>query len=223
MAISGFIFDVDGTLLDTNTSHVNAWHRALLKLGFEVPLDRIAPEIGKGGDKLIPSILGERVEEERGEELREVQGAEFLAIAGRTKFVLFDGAEELLAELRRRKIPTCIATSSSPDHFEAMLKASGVPLPQLVDHVVTKEEGMRSKPSPDLVQAAVEKLRLPANRCVMVGDTPHDGNAAKKAGVPFVGVLCGGNTADRLEAATARRVYRDPRALLSELDDVLAI
>jgi HAD superfamily hydrolase (TIGR01509 family) len=221
-AMKAFIFDVDGTLLDTNTSHVNAWHRTLLAKGYEIPLDRIAPEIGKGGDKLVPAILGDEVEQRDGEKIRALQKEEFLAIAKRTKFVVFDGVRELLAELRRRKVKTCIATSSSREHFDAMMKQADLDVSKEVGDVVTKQGGMESKPAPDLIEAAVEKLGVPASECVMIGDTPHDGTASRKAGVKFVGVLCGGNARKTLEEAGAIQVFRTPKELLQNLNALLS-
>jgi HAD superfamily hydrolase (TIGR01509 family) len=222
VAVRAVIFDVDGTLLDTNCAHINAWHRALLKLGFEVTLERIAPEIGKGGDKLVPAILGQALEKERGEEIRKVQKREFLEIASRTRFALFPGSRELLAALREKGVPTAIATSSNVEHFDAIMKSTGVDLRSLVDHTVTKSEGVESKPAPDLVDAAVAKLGITPGACLMVGDTPHDGMASRRAGVPFLGVLCGGNARETLEWVGATRVCVDPKDLLSQLDQVLS-
>lgn len=221
MGWKAFLFDNDGTLLDTNTAHVNAWHRALLRLGHEIPLERIAPEIGKGGDKLVPALLGEALEREQGEQIRQAETEEFLAIAARTRFVLFEGVQELLQTLRQRGIRTCIATSSSEEHFDAMYKESGLNLRPQVDRVITKRKSMESKPAPDLIQAAVEQLGMAPQDCVMVGDTPHDGEASRRAGVAFIGLLCGGNARETLERAGAQRIYRWPRELLRDLDQLL--
>lgn len=221
MPLQAFLFDVDGTLLDTNTAHVNAWHRTLLARGHDVPLDVIAPEIGKGGDKLVPSVLGDEVEAKEGDQIREAEKEEFLAIARRTRFITFDGVFELLDALRARGVKTCLATSSKREQFDAMTKGSDIDLVSHVDHVVTKEKGMESKPAPDLVAAAVKAVGVSADRCVMIGDTPHDGEASRRAGVSFIGVLCGGNPADRLKQAGAQRIYRWPSDILKELDTLL--
>jgi len=221
MGWTTFLFDNDGTLLDTNTAHVNAWHRALLRMGHEIPLDRIAPEIGKGGDKLVPSLLGEELEREQGERIRAAQTEEFLAISGRTRFIFFEGTLELLAALRSRGIRIGLVTSSSEEHFDAMLKNSRLELRPHVDQVVTRRKSMESKPAPDLIEAAVERLGVSPEECVMVGDTPHDGEASRRAGVAFLGLLCGGNARETLERAGAQRIYRWPSELLADLDLLL--
>src|SRR5688572_1273807 len=99
MTTRGMIFDIDGTLVDTNPAHVEAWQRAFHRFGYEVPVQRIIPEIGKGGDKLVPSVLGQQAEERHGEVLRKAQKEEFLAIAKREHFRLFPGVAELFRTL----------------------------------------------------------------------------------------------------------------------------
>src|SRR5215217_2647914 len=117
MTVHAMIFDVDGTLVDTNPAHVEAWRRAFQRLGFEVPAERIVPEIGKGGDKLVPSVLGQEAEERHGEELRKRQKEEFLEIARQQHFRVFSGATEIFPALRERSIRTALATSSDEKHL----------------------------------------------------------------------------------------------------------
>src|SRR3954464_5543479 len=119
MTLRGMIFDVDGTLVDTNSGHVEAWRRAFQRLGFEIPAERIVPEIGKGGDKLVPSVLGQEAEEQHGEELRRRQKEEFLEIARQQHFGVFSGATEIFQALRARGIRTALATSSDEKHLAA--------------------------------------------------------------------------------------------------------
>jgi HAD superfamily hydrolase (TIGR01509 family) len=215
------IFDVDGTLLDTNPIHASAWHRALLEAGHEVPIDRVMLEIGKGGDNLVPSLLGEEIEKRDGEQLRKAQSEAFMHAANRMKFRVFHGARELLADLHRRGLKLAIATSSKRDHFQKLCAQAELPLDRLVDEVVTKADAQRSKPYPDLVCAAVERLGVAAAECLMIGDTPHDGEACRRAGVAFVAVLCGGRSRDDLTAAGARAVHRDPAELLLRVEEWL--
>jgi len=217
------IFDIDGTLVDTNPAHVEAWRRAFKQLGFDIPAERIVVEIGKGGDQLVPSVLGQDVEARHGEALRAAQKKEFLAIAGQERFRVFPGAEDILRELRERGIPTALATSSDEKHLDATLASAGVDFRRLADVVVTKREADASKPSPDLIIAAVEELGLPPLHCALVGDTIYDGRACLAAGVAFLGVLSGGSTEEALLEAGARAVWRDVAHMLAELDRALEV
>ncbi len=223
MAVCGMIFDLDGTLIDTNAAHVEAWRRAFQRLGFDVPPERIVPEIGKGGDKLVPSVLGAKAEKRVGGALREIQNKEFLAIAKQQHFRVFPGAEQIFAECRNRGIRTAVATSSNEKHLAATLASAKLDLRRLADVVVTRTEDEASKPCPDLVVAAVEELGFPSSDCAMVGDTVYDGLACRGAGVAFLGVLTGpANEAELIEAG-ARGVWRDVDHLLAEFDRALEV
>jgi phosphoglycolate phosphatase-like HAD superfamily hydrolase len=223
MSIRGMIFDLDGTLIDTNPAHVEAWRRALQRYGFDVPASRIVPEIGKGGDKLVPSVLGDQVEQEYGEALRKAQKEEFIAIAGRERFRVFPGAVELFSALRQRGIRTALATSSDQKHLEATFASAGVDLRPLADVVVTRTPREPSKPSPDLVVDAVEQLSLRPVECAMVGDTIYDAQACVAAGVVFLGVLSGPATEPELFDAGAIAVWPDVGHLLRELERALEL
>src|SRR4051812_37265062 len=113
MALDGVIFDVDGTLVDSNGLHIKAWERAFRSRGYQINSDRIAVEVGKGGDLLVPSILGKQADEKDGDALRAAQPVEFRKLAQENGVEVIPGALELLAELRRRKIKTVLATSSN--------------------------------------------------------------------------------------------------------------
>lgn len=217
------ILDIDGTLVDTNPAHVEAWHRAFQRFGYEVPVDRIIPEIGKGGDKLVPSVLGREAEERDGEALRKAQKEEFLTTAKRVHFQIFPGVPEVFGALRERRIRTALATSSDDKHLDATLASAGINLRKLADVVLTKSDAPSSKPAPDLIVAALEELGLPPRECAMVGDTVYDGQACQAAGVAFLGVLSGGSTEAALLEAGARAVWRDVAHLSADLDRALEI
>jgi phosphoglycolate phosphatase-like HAD superfamily hydrolase len=223
MALHGMIFDVDGTLVDTNPAHVEAWHRAFKRLGYDVPAARIRLEIGKGGDLLVPSILGEEAEKRHGEALRKAQKEEFLNIAQRERFRVFPCVPELFEALRQRGIRTALATSSNKKHLQATGASAGVDLPSLAEVLVTKEEAEASKPAPDLVIVAWEKLALVPAECAMVGDTVYDAQACRGAGVVFLGVSSGGTPAELLLEAGARGVWRDTGHLYADLDHALEL
>jgi phosphoglycolate phosphatase-like HAD superfamily hydrolase len=221
--VHAVIFDLDGTLVDTNDAHVEAWLAAFRDFGYHVPRERILPEIGKGGDKLVPSILGEDSDEHEGEALREGHGRHFMTIAKDTIFRVFPGTEDLLGELRRRSIGTAVATSSTHSHLNATLASSGLDLERLVGHIVTGGPSLDSKPAPDLIHAALAKLGSDPQRSVMVGDTRHDGEASARAGVPFLGLLCGGRPPEELSRAGALSLYADPADLLARLQEALRL
>ena len=223
MALRGMIFDIDGTLIDSNPAHVEAWRRAFERFGYEVPTWRTELEIGKGGDKLVAAVLGQEIEERHEDELRKAQKEEFLRIAGRERFRIFPGVVEIFHALRRRGIRTALATSSEEKHLQATMKSAGMDLTRLADVVVTKSDSEASKPDPDIVVAAVEKLRLEPSHCAMVGDTVYDGLACQAAGVVFLGVLSGGTPPHELLEAGAIAVWPDLAHLLNDLDRVLEI
>ena len=224
MALSALIFDLDGTLLDTNDAHVESWVRAFARLGYKVFPDRVGPEIGKGGDNLVPSILGDDAEARDGERLREAATEEFLKIAKERRFALYPKVEELLDSVHGRGLRLALATSSSTTNLDAMFESAGVDLRDRFDVVVTKSDVETSKPAPDVILAALGKLGLSPAQCAMIGDTPFDAISARRAGVVTLGLLSGRlHALSQLKAAGARRVYRDPAHLCAELGDALRV
>ncbi|MDQ3139025.1 MAG: HAD-IA family hydrolase [Gemmatimonadota bacterium] len=223
MALDGVILDVDGTLVDTNAWHVEAWVRAFAAGGYRIPADRIALEVGKGGDHLVPAVLGPRTGRREREGLSETQKAAFLEIAAHERFTVFPGVPELFSALRQRRIRTCLATSSDDRHLDATLRSAGLDLRELADEVVTRSDAASSKPSPDLIEAAVDALGIDPTQCAMVGDTVYDGQASRRAGVVCLGLLSGGSSAEELMAAGMRSVWRDTGHLVDELDLALEL
>src|SRR5690349_9137256 len=231
MALDALIFDLDGTLVDTNAAHVESWVRGFARHGYRVLPDRIAPEIGKGGDNLVPDVLGAEADARDGDAIRESVGEAYVQIVTRERRVrLYDGALALLDALRARGLELALATSSAPEHLAATFESAGVGTPERgalrdrFDVLVSKGDVEASKPAPDVVLAAVGKLGLSPAQCAMVGDTPHDAESAKRAGVVTLGVLSGGLNATRaLLGAGARAVWRDPGHLLAELDGALRV
>ncbi len=221
MPVHGIIFDIDGTLVDTNPTHVEAWRRAFKSLGYDVPVDRIEVEIGKGGDLLVPAILGDEAEQRHGKALRKAQKEEFLKLAQEQRFPVFPCGLDLMKNLSQRKIRTALATSSDEKHLQATSDSAGIDLTHLADYLVTNDEAESSKPAPDLVIAACDKLQLAPAECAMVGDTIYDAQACQAAGVVFLGVESGGTGAETLLAAGAVGVWRDTGHLYSDLDYAL--
>lgn len=216
------IFDIDGTLIDSNPAHVEAWVQAFGRLGYKVAADRISVEIGKGGDKLVPSILGASADRKDGDRLRDAQKEAFLALAKRTRLRVFPEAPELLAELRRRGLRTALATSSSGEQLDGLFASARIDFRELVDQTTSADDAAASKPAPDIVEAALAKLALAPGECAMVGDTVYDAEACRAAGVACLGVRSGGVDPATLMRAGARGVWADTADLYRHLDDALA-
>ncbi len=221
MTISALIFDVDGTLVDTNQMHIEAWVRSFERHGYRVAADRIFPEVGKGGDKVVPDLLGSEADERDGDSLRDGQSEEFLRAAKERRIKVFDGVAALMESLKERGIRTALATSSRMEQLEGILESARCDLRELVDEVVTADDAEESKPAPDLVRAAVRALGVSPAECAMVGDTRWDVLACRDAGVVALGVLAGGNEVSTLRDAGARGVWKDVAELHADLDAAL--
>jgi HAD superfamily hydrolase (TIGR01549 family) len=223
MALDAIIFDIDGTLIDSNALHIEAFRRAFANHGYTIAPDRIAVEIGKGGDNLVPDILGCSADAIEGDAIRDDQPKEFEKLAGKDGLKPFPKAAELIAEAKRRGLLTVIATSSGKKQLRVLQKYSGLDLEHAVDLLVTADEAKNSKPAPDLIASAVKKTGMSAAQCVMIGDTVYDATSARHAGVISLGVRCGGNTDDALLSAGMRKIFQDPADLLQQLDNALHI
>jgi HAD superfamily hydrolase (TIGR01509 family) len=221
MALDGFIFDLDGVLIDSNQAHLEAWSRALLRCDYRVEPDRIFVEIGKGGDQLVANVLGNEAERRRGDELRAAQGEAFAQLARERGLAVAPGARELIEALRGRGLRLVLATSSRAEQVEVVERASGVAWRKLMDEVVSASDVKATKPAPDLVSAAVDRLGFTPAQCAMIGDTPWDARAAAHAGVVLVAVTRGGNDEKVLRRQGARLVYRDPAEVVARLDQML--
>ena len=223
MALDALIFDLDGTLVDTNAIHVEAFRRAFEAHGYRVPADRIFVEVGKGGDNLVPAIIGREGYNRDGDAIKDAQPKRFAELAAANGIRVFPGAKELIAEAGRRGLKTALATSSNAKQLGVTSKYSGVEWAALMDEVVQSDDIESSKPAPDAVQAAVKKLGLSPAQCAMVGDTPYDAEACRHAGVVCLGLECGGHPVAELRHAAARAVWRDAAHLLADLDNALRV
>ncbi|HEX8911275.1 MAG TPA: HAD family hydrolase [Humisphaera sp.] len=221
MPLDALIFDLDGTLVDSNAAHVAAFVAAFAGRGYKVPPDRIFMEIGKGGDGLVPALIGREGDERDGDAVRSAQPKEFERVVARHGLAVLPGARELLAEARRRGLRTALATSSGKGQIEKISRYSGVDWPSLVDEVVLADDIEASKPAPDAVAAAVKKLGVTPAQAAMLGDTPYDATACRDAGVVCLGLTSGGHDEPTLRHAGARRVWRDAAHVLSDLDSAL--
>jgi HAD superfamily hydrolase (TIGR01509 family) len=201
------IFDVDGTLVDSNDAHAAAFVEAFGEFGFRVNFEEVRRLIGEGSDKLIPRLIGRYVEA-----IAERKKAIFMA-RYLPKVRAFPAVDLLLQTLRTMDCKLAVATSAASDELDALLDLTHAK--GYFAEVADADDAARSKPEPDIVLAALDKLGLAAQRCVMVGDTPYDAAAARRAGLAFVGVRCGGWADRDLQPAIA--VYEDPADLLANI------
>ncbi len=210
------ILDVDGTLVDTNYQHALAWYLAFREHDFVVPVWRLHRHLGMGGDQLVAAVTDDNTEKRFGDELRAAHDALYLASTQTTS--VFDGARGLIEALRGAGAAVILASSAKEREVDHYLDLLGVRA--LVDGWTTSADVEQTKPEPDLVLAALEKLDGDAE-AVMVGDTPWDVEAARRAGVPTVAVLTGGFSAAELEESGAVAVFESIASLREHLDDVL--
>ncbi len=213
MAIA--ILDIDGTLVDTNYHHAVAWYRAFRQHGIVLPLWRIHRHIGMGGDQLVGALTSERFEQEKGDEVRLAEKTLYMELID--EVAPMDGSRELLEEVKRRGHAVVLASSAKQDevdHYLDLLAARG-----LADSWTSSADVESTKPAPDLVQAALQRVDGEAGDAVMIGDTPWDIEAAKKAGVPTIAVRTGGFGADELQEAGAAALFESVKELLEKLDE----
>jgi HAD superfamily hydrolase (TIGR01509 family) len=213
-----FLFDLDGTLVDSVYRHVQAWQEALLKMGLAVPAWRIHRRIGMSGSMLVRALLRETGHEMKEEEIKQAEklhGEAYDRLVGDVKPL--PGARELLDELTRLQIPWAIITSSKPEKAQPVLKMLGI---TSEDTVVTRGEVQRAKPEPDPFYVGAQRLGMEIRDCVVIGDSVWDLLSAQRARALGVGVLTGGWGKDELERAGAYRVYDDPADMLRHLDEL---
>jgi HAD superfamily hydrolase (TIGR01549 family) len=209
------IFDIDGTLVDSNYQHALAWYRALRRYGITVPLWQIHRAIGMGGDQLVTHVAGEQAEAEHGDVLRKAWAEEFEPML--PEISAFADAVPLLTAVRDRGLTLVLASSGAPQHVQAYLEL--VDGQRLADGWTTSEDVASTKPAPDLVQAAMKKAA--ATSAVMVGDSTWDARAAGKLGVPTFAVRTGGFSDTELRDAGAVAVYDSLAGLQADLDRII--
>jgi HAD superfamily hydrolase (TIGR01509 family) len=222
MTLRALLFDVDGTLVDTNEAHVAAWLSAFAAFDYRVGHDRIAAEIGKGGDLLVGDVLGPDVERRHGDGLRAAHRNAFHGRIEREGVKLFPGVDAVLAAVRARGLRTAIATSSSREDLALLERKLGRSFASLVDQVATGDDAAVSKPAPHVIQAACAKLGEDPLACGLVGDSRHDGEAARAAGVAFLGVTTGFAREADFAAVGARFIARDLEHLRASLPGALS-
>src|SRR4051812_23696843 len=207
------VFDFDGTLVDTNYHHAICWYRALLRHDVLVPLWHIHRAIGMGDDRLVAEVAGDDVESACGDSIRDAWEEEFDGLVDEVR--PFEAAHDLLAEVKRRGFALVLASSGKAKHVEKFLDL--VDAKSLADEWTTSEDAEQSKPAPDLLAVAMERVGTAS--AVMIGDSTWDCRAAAKLDVPTLAVRNGGFSREELVEAGAAAVFDSLDALRGSLDD----
>jgi HAD superfamily hydrolase (TIGR01509 family) len=213
LSLKGVIFDIDGTLVDSNDAHAQSWVDTFAEAGYEVPFEDVRPLIGMGADKLLPKTVGVRHESEQGKKLIRRRSEIF-----REKYLPglrpLPGARGLVLRVREDGLKAIVATSAKDEELTGLLKAAAVD--DLMEEKATASDAKRSKPDPDIVEAAVEESGVSPDNAVMIGDTPYDVEAATRAGVRIIAFRSGGW--DDLDLKGAAEIYDGPADLVARYD-----
>ena len=210
------VFDLDGTIVDSNEFHVEAWDRAFQHFGKHFPMSKLREHIGKGSDQYLPEFLTSRELKTIGKQIDEFRSKLF-----REEFLSqvkpFPKVRELFERIREDGKKIALATSSQADDVKTYTKLAGID--DLVDCQTTADDAGESKPEPDVFEMSLGKLVVPADHAVAVGDTRFDVEAAEKIGLKTIALLCG-RAADEetLQKAGSIAIYKDPADLLANYD-----
>jgi HAD superfamily hydrolase (TIGR01509 family) len=208
VSVRGVLLDIDGTLLDSNDAHAEAWVEIFRRHGLDIPFEDVRSLIGKGGDKLLPEVSGIGAESPRGKKMSSERRKLFLE-KYLPRLQPTRGARKLVEAAKAAGLKVVIATSSSGEELGALLEQAEVA--DLIERATSSDDGA-SKPDPDIVRAALKEGGLAPGEAVMVGDTPYDIEAAGRSGVKAIALRCGGWW-DDAALAGAIGIYDDPAAL----------
>ena len=209
------VLDIDGTLIDSSYHHTLAWSRAFRRLGEDVPCWRIHRCIGMGGDRLVAAAAGDDVEARHGDDIREAWEQEYDAML--MEPTVLPGARQLLDELAARGLKVVLASSSIPRHGQRAMEL--LDADSRVHAATTSEDAEESKPDPELLEVAIEKVG--GSSSLVVGDSVWDVAAARRLGLPTAAVESGGFSEAELRDAGAEWVFPGVAEMLDALDEVV--
>jgi HAD superfamily hydrolase (TIGR01509 family) len=214
--LEGVIFDIDGTLVDSNEAHAQSWVDTFAEAGYDVPFDVVRPLIGMGADKLLPKTIGVKHDSEEGKKLIKRRSETF-----RKKYLPtlrpLEGSRALVLRVRSDGLKAIVATSAKDEELTGLLEAAEVA--DLIEEKATASDAKRSKPDPDIVEAAIEQSGISPRNLVMIGDTPYDIEAATRAKVRTIAFRSGGWSDADLHGAV--EIYDGPADLLACYDSSL--
>jgi len=219
--ITSVLLDIDGTLLDSVEAHAKAFHEAASRLGFtEMPYEEIYDAIGMGGDRLIPLICAQPEDSKVGQELKRTKKKIFDE-KYLHKLKLYPNADKLVRKMKDKGFKIAIATSAGKEEMETMLKPHHIL--DCIDAFTTSSDDVNSKPSGDIPYLAAKKLGSVPHESIMIGDTPYDVIAARKAGIRVIAFSCTGWTMERMieRDAAPDEMWSDASDLLKNWDDSL--
>jgi HAD superfamily hydrolase (TIGR01509 family) len=215
--VAAALFDVDGTLADTNYLHAVTWWEAFAQAGYVVPMADIHRAIGMGSGLMLDKLLPASRDKEADADIRTAHTALYSTYWSRLRPL--PGAADLLRACQHRGLTVVLASSADEAEFKALRAA--LDAEDAIDAATFSGDVEASKPAPDLVEVALDKAGVPAERAVFIGDTVWDVQACQKAGVACIGLLSGGIGRDELISAGAAEVYPGPGDLLAALNDSL--
>ena len=208
--------DIDGTLVQSNWLHAEAWQVAFAAMGLDLELEAIRRQIGKGGDELIPVFVPWWKRKQVEEPLKAYR--KFVFQHGlRQKVEPIAGVRDLLQRVHAAGIKVAVATSSKKDDLEVLLAVAKIE--DLIDEQTTSDDADRAKPHPDIFASVLKKLGAAPEECLALGDTPYDAESAGKAGIRTIGVMTGGWSREELFDAGCIEVYESAGDLLAHFDD----
>lgn len=211
--LEGVIFDVDGTLVDSNDAHANAWVDAIKETGRPITFEIVRTLIGMGSDNLLPRVTDLEPNSAEAQALSQRRG-EIFKSQYLSELKPVPGVRELVKRLHEDGYRLAVASSAQREELDPLLDIAGVR--DFFEQKTSSSDARQSKPDPDIVMAALKRLQLEPDAVVMIGDTPYDVESAAKAGVRVIGMRTGGWNDHALVGATA--VYQDPADLLQHYD-----
>ncbi|HEY0672691.1 MAG TPA: HAD family hydrolase [Longimicrobiales bacterium] len=210
MNYKAVLLDIDGTLIDSNDAHARAWVDAGREFGYDIKFEHVRWLIGMGGDKVLPEVTGLEEESKEGEKILARRG-EIFREQYLPKLRPFEGTRELLQHMSDDGYKLVVATSASEEDLRGLLQQAGIE--DLIDKAANSDDAEESKPAPDIVEAALQRVKIGAGEAIMIGDTPYDIGAATRAGVPIIAFRSGGWDTEELRGAVA--IYEGPAEMLA--------